>query len=151
MCIASYLSSCHTSCAPLSSRSSITHCPPALSSLVSRCSTINPPFPSHMDEGCNNKQKRMTKPTARDFLLVGKDIQNKVGRPIGSAETEDCHFREFLGAGPFTVANLWNMMVDCESPSGRRDQASSLDALLSKCVSEASGCVLESWGVNWCD
>jgi hypothetical protein len=37
-----------------------------------------------MDEGSNNKQRRMTKPTARDFLVVGKDIQNKAGRPIGS-------------------------------------------------------------------
>ena len=54
----------------------------------------------------------MTKPTASNFLLVGKDIQNKAGRPIGPAGTEDCHFHEFLGAGPFTVANLWNMMVD---------------------------------------
>ena len=57
----------------------------------------------------------MTNPTARDFLLVGKDIENKAGRPIGSAGTEDCHFREFFGAGPFTVANLWNMMVDRNS------------------------------------
>ena len=65
-----------------------------------------------MEKGGNNKRKRMTKPTARDFLLVGKDIQNKAGRPIGSLGTEDRHFREFFGAGPFTVTNLWIMMVD---------------------------------------
>ena len=57
----------------------------------------------------------MTKPTARNFLFVGKYIQNKAGRPIGSAGTEDRHFREFFGAGPFTVTNLWNMMVDRDS------------------------------------
>ena len=57
------------------------------------------------------KRKRMTDPTAVDFLLVGKDIQNKAGRPIGSAGTEDRHFREFFGAGPFVVAILWNMMA----------------------------------------
>ena len=67
-----------------------------------------------MDEGGNNKRKRVSKPTARDFLLVGKDIQNKAGRPIGSLGTEDRHFREFFGAGPFTVTNLWIMMVDCD-------------------------------------
>ena len=57
----------------------------------------------------------MTKPTARDFLLVGKDIQSKAGRPIDSLGTENCHFREFFGAGPFTVTNLWIMMVDRDS------------------------------------
>ena len=46
----------------------------------------------------------MTKPTAINFLLVGKDPKQ--------AGTEDHHFHEFFGAGPFTVTNLWNMMVD---------------------------------------
>ena len=49
---------------------------------------------------------------ARDFLLEGKDIQNKVGQPIGSAGTEDCHFREFFGTGPFVVATLWILMAE---------------------------------------
>ncbi len=60
----------------------------------------------------------MTKPTARDFLLVQKDIQNKMGRPIGYLGKEDRHFRDFFGAGPFTVTNLWNMMVDCDGLEG---------------------------------
>ncbi len=49
---------------------------------------------------------------ARDFLLEGKDIQNKAGWPIGSAETEDCHFLEFFGTGLFVVAKLWILMAE---------------------------------------
>jgi hypothetical protein len=65
-----------------------------------------------MDEGNSNKQKRMTKPMARDFLLGGKDIQNKAGRAIGSAGTENRHFHEFFGMGPSVVLKLWIMMAD---------------------------------------
>jgi hypothetical protein len=54
----------------------------------------------------------MTKPTARDFLLGGKDIQNKVGRAIGSAGTEERHFREFFGTGLSVISKLWIMMAD---------------------------------------
>jgi hypothetical protein len=50
-----------------------------------------------MDKGDSNTQKRMTEPTARVFLLGGKDIQNKVGRAIGEAGTEERHFCEFFG------------------------------------------------------
>ena len=73
-----------------------------------------------MDES-ETKQKRMSKPTARDFLLGGKDIQNKAGRPIGSDGTEDRHFREFFGAGPFVVAKLWILMAnhDIIPPEGK--------------------------------
>ena len=62
----------------------------------------------------------MTDPTATDFLLAGKDIQNKAGRPIGSAGTEDRHFQEFFGAGPFVVSQLWNLLArsDLIPPEG---------------------------------
>jgi len=65
-----------------------------------------------MDEGDTNKQKRMTKPTARDFLLGGKDIQNKAERSIGSAGTEERHFCELFGMGPPVVSKLWIMMAN---------------------------------------
>ncbi len=65
-----------------------------------------------MDKGNSKKQKRMTEPTARDFLLGGKDIQNKAGRAIGEAGTEERHFREFFGTGPSVVSKLWIMMTD---------------------------------------
>jgi hypothetical protein len=65
-----------------------------------------------MDEGNTNKQKRMTKLTARDFLLGGKDIQNKAERSIRSAGAKDCHFFEFFGTGPSVVSKLWIMMLD---------------------------------------
>jgi hypothetical protein len=65
-----------------------------------------------MDEGDSNKRKRMTKPTARDFLLGGKDIQNKAGRAIGSTGIEERHFREFFGMGPSVLLKLWIMMAD---------------------------------------
>ena len=64
-----------------------------------------------MDES-DTKRKRMSTLVARDFILVGKDIQNKAGRPIGSVGTEDRNFREFFGAGPFVVAKLWILMMD---------------------------------------
>ncbi len=54
----------------------------------------------------------MTKPMTRDFLLGGKDIQNKAGRAIGSTGTEEHHFCEFFGMGPSVVSKLWIMMVD---------------------------------------
>jgi hypothetical protein len=54
----------------------------------------------------------MTKPTARDFLLGGKDIQNKAGRAIGSAGTEERHFREYFGMGLSVISKLWIMMAD---------------------------------------
>ena len=53
----------------------------------------------------------MANPTAVDFLLKGKDIQNKAGRPIRSAGTEERHFREFFGTGPFVVSQLWNLLA----------------------------------------
>ena len=53
----------------------------------------------------------MANPTAVDFLLEGKDIQNKAGRPIRSAGTEERHFREFFGTGPFVVSQLWNLLA----------------------------------------
>jgi hypothetical protein len=73
-----------------------------------------------MDES-ETKRKRMSEPTVGDFLLGGKDIQNKAGRPIGSAGTEDRHFREFFGAGPFVVAKLWILMAnhDIIPPEGK--------------------------------
>jgi hypothetical protein len=65
-----------------------------------------------MDESNSKNQKRMTKPMARDFLLGGKDIQSKAGKAIGSAGTEERHFREFFGMGPSVVSKLWIMMAD---------------------------------------
>jgi hypothetical protein len=54
----------------------------------------------------------MANSTAVDFLLAGKDIQNKVGQPIGSTGTEDRHFCEFFGTGPFVVSQLWNLLAE---------------------------------------
>jgi len=87
---------------------------PTHSSLVYPLST--PPTLSlaptlSMDES-NTKRTRMSTPVASDFILVGKDIQNKAGRPIGSMGTEDRNFREIFGAGPFVVAKLWTLMTD---------------------------------------
>ncbi len=89
------------------SQSSWQSWPPPFSTCL--CSS-HPPL--HMDEGNTNKQKRMTKLTARDFLLGGKDIQNKAERSIRSAGAKDCHFFEFFGTGPSVVSKLWIMMLD---------------------------------------
>ena len=49
--------------------------------------------PTLLMDDSETKRKRMSEPTVGDFLLGGKDIQNKAGRPIGAAGTEDRHFR----------------------------------------------------------
>ncbi len=80
--------------------------------LISPLTLAPPPTPTlHMGKS-KTKWKRMSNPTISYFLLVEKDIQNKADWPIGSAGTEDCHFRELFGMGPFVVAKLWILMPD---------------------------------------
>ena len=58
----------------------------------------------------NNKHKCGTEPLPEDFLLIGKDIQNKSGRGIGSSLTEERTFREFFGTTKVVVAKLWDLL-----------------------------------------
>lgn len=59
----------------------------------------------------NVKRKRMSDPTPTDFILIGKEIQNKSGRKIGSEATEDRAFREFFGINHFVATVLWNTLA----------------------------------------
>jgi hypothetical protein len=105
-----------------------------------------------MDEGDTNNQRRMTKPTARDFLLGGKDIQNKAERSIGSAGTEERHFREFFGTGPPVVSKLWIMMADQDvlPPEGEIKHLLWTLHFLKAYPRQSAVCSTVG-GFNWCD
>jgi len=60
----------------------------------------------------NNKRRRETEPSPEDFILIGKDIQNKSGQPIGLASTEERAFCEFFGTTAVVVANLWRIVSE---------------------------------------
>jgi hypothetical protein len=45
-----------------------------------------------------------------DFVLIGKDIQNKSGRRIRSSMTEERTFCEFFGTTKVVVAKLWDLL-----------------------------------------
>lgn len=60
----------------------------------------------------SNKRKRNTEPTPEDFILVGKDIQNKSGRSTGSAAEEERAFREFFGTTAPVVTALWRLLTE---------------------------------------
>ena len=62
------------------------------------------------DDMNSNKRRRGTEPSPEDFLLIGKDIQNKSGRGIGSSLTEERTFREFFGTTKVVVAKLWDLL-----------------------------------------
>ncbi len=49
---------------------------------------------------------RETEPTPEDFIVWGKEIQNKIGR-TGSDATEDRAFREFFGTTANVVSKIW--------------------------------------------
>jgi hypothetical protein len=58
----------------------------------------------------SNKRRRGTEPSTEDFLFIGKDIQNKSGRGIGSSLTEERTFREFFGTTKVVMAKLWDLL-----------------------------------------
>jgi hypothetical protein len=55
-------------------------------------------------------QRQMdTEPQPNDFLLLGRELQNKRGPP-GAWASAERDFREFFGAGCVVVAILWRML-----------------------------------------
>ena len=79
--------------------------------LSSRSSSSTPPLPFTWTRTKQN-ERGFPHRRHRIFFWSEKNIQNKSGRPIGSIGTEDRHFREFFGAGPFVVADVWTLMAD---------------------------------------
>ena len=57
----------------------------------------------------SNKRIRETETLPEDFILTGKDIQNKSGRS-GAPLTEVRAFREFFGTTAVVVAKLWSLL-----------------------------------------
>jgi hypothetical protein len=72
---------------------------------------VSSPSASHHHDN-NNKRKRNAEPTPEDFVLIGKDIQNKSGRSIGSAAEEERAFREFFGTTAPVVTALWKLLTE---------------------------------------
>ncbi len=72
-------------------------------------SSLNTPTHQIMDN-VNNKQMRESEPTPEDFILWGKEIQNKSGRSIGSDAIEDRAFREFFGTTATVVSKIWGKL-----------------------------------------
>ena len=78
--------------------------------LLSSSSPLPPRHIIIMDD--SNKRKHDTEPTPEDFILVGKDIQNKSGRSTGSAAEEERAFREFFGTTAPVVTALWRLLTE---------------------------------------
>ena len=59
----------------------------------------------------NAKRMRETEITPEDFILWGKEIQNKIGR-TGSDAMEDRAFREFFGTTANVVSKIWGKLSE---------------------------------------
>jgi hypothetical protein len=86
------------------------HHPPPVNILIvitslCRCFHLNH---TNMD---SNKRRRETEPLPEDFILNGKDIQNKSSRSIGLSLTEEQAFRKFVGTTAVVVAKLWSFLL----------------------------------------
>ena len=58
----------------------------------------------------SNKRIREMEPLPEDFILIGKDIQNKSGQS-GAPLTEVRAFREFFGTTAVVVVKLWSFLL----------------------------------------
>ena len=61
-------------------------------------------------DNANNKRMRKSEPTPEDFILWGKEIQNKSGRSIGSDAMEARAFHEFFGTPATVVSKIWGKL-----------------------------------------
>jgi hypothetical protein len=61
----------------------------------------------------NAKRMRETELTPEDFILWGKEIQNKIGR-AGSDALEDRAFREFFGTTANVVSKIWGKLTETD-------------------------------------
>ena len=59
------------------------------------------------------KRQREIEPQPDDFLMLGRELQNKRGPP-GSWASAERDFREFFGASCVVVAILWRMLDEHE-------------------------------------
>ena len=59
-----------------------------------------------------NKRKRESEPLPEDFVMIGKEVQNKSGRQLGTPMSEERAFRDFFGTSPIVVMVLWKLPVD---------------------------------------
>jgi hypothetical protein len=59
----------------------------------------------------SNKRRHETELLPEDFILIGKDIQNRSGQSIGLLLTEDQAFREFFCTTAVVVPKLWSFLL----------------------------------------
>ena len=64
------------------------------------------------DQMDSSKRKRESVPTPDDFMLIGKEVQNKSGRSLGAPMSEDRAFRDFFGTSAIVAMIVWNLMVE---------------------------------------
>ena len=57
------------------------------------------------------KRAKGTEPTATDFYIAAKKMQNHSGNAVGSAATEDRRFQDYFGCLVVIALLAWNMMV----------------------------------------
>ena len=99
--------------------------------------------------GKQSKRSRNAPPSVDDFLLLGREVQNKCGRGNGGTLTEDSAFHECFGISAVVALVLWNMLVENELVGG--NHASPLDALFHEELSKARCCVCCGWWFKWFD
>ena len=73
----------------------------------------SPPPTSNIMNNTNAKRMRETELTPEDFILWGKEIQNKIGR-AGSDALEDRAFREFFGMTANVVSKIWGKLTETD-------------------------------------
>ena len=69
----------------------------------------------------DSARERKSAPTPDDFVWIGKEVQNKSGRSLGSAISEDRAFRDFFGTSSIIVCILWNLLADNNLIPGKGD------------------------------
>jgi hypothetical protein len=74
---------------------------------------------SNSSSQSSSKRTHFEEPTAVDFYMIGRDIQNRSGHRVGAELSEDQHYREFIGCAAEVALITWNKMVHyCLVPDG---------------------------------
>lgn len=59
----------------------------------------------------SSKRNRSSEPTAADFYMIGRDIQNRSDHRVGAELSEDQRFREFFGCSAEVALKTWRKLV----------------------------------------
>jgi hypothetical protein len=136
-------------CMQLISPSIIMMTIPALSSLHSLL--LLPSTPSHGQGQCK-QTKEDDQTNGQRFPPRRKSTSKTKQRELsGPPEQKNATFVSFGDRPIFRFKIVDYDGGSQHPPPRRRDKASSLDSSLSESISKAIYCLLNGWGVNWCD